>query len=101
LGRAFSSLKSITGNLFIFGHSIRDEDDHVFDYVNTNNTGLKKIFISIFGDPQSPANQKIINKINRWDEANPNKHYYLYDSKSANVWGGQSIPSAASPMEVI
>ncbi len=34
LGRSFASLKSISGNLFVFGHSIRDEDDHVFSYMN-------------------------------------------------------------------
>ncbi|ELY1973244.1 hypothetical protein SL040_004731, partial [Aeromonas salmonicida] len=33
LSRTFSSLKSITGSLFIFGHSIRDEDNHVFDFI--------------------------------------------------------------------
>ena len=61
LSRTFSSLKSITGNLFIFGHSIRDEDDHVFDFINHNNKKLR-IFIGLFGDANKEHNQIIINK---------------------------------------
>lgn len=89
LGRCFSSLKSIRGNLFIFGHSIRDEDDHVFGYINSQNTGLKNIFISIYGDATSDANQTIINKVTRWAEEHTGKNYYLYSSASANVWRNQ------------
>ena len=89
LGRAFSSLKRITGNLFIFGHSIRDEDEHVFDYINTQNTGLKNIFISLFGDSSKLDNQRIIAKVEQWKVAHPNKQYIFYDSKSANVWRNQ------------
>ncbi len=86
LGRAFSSLKAIRGNLFIFGHSLRDEDNHVFDYVNTK-SGVNNIFISIFGGPDN--NRIIFDKVARWQEANPRKNYYFYGAESANVWGNQ------------
>jgi hypothetical protein len=89
LGRSFSSLKSIGGNLFIFGHSIRDEDDHVFSYINSQNTLLNNIFISVFGDRQSADNQRIITKVNRWAEENTSKNYHFYDSASAQVWRNQ------------
>jgi len=59
LARSFSSLKALNGDLFIFGHSIRDEDNHVFDIVN-DNAKLKKIFISLYGEQNSETNQKII-----------------------------------------
>lgn len=87
LSRSFSSIKSITGDLFIFGHSIRDEDNHVFDIVNSN-SGLKKIFVSLYGDQNSDNNQKIIQKINLWREQyiSKGREYYFYDSKSAKVW---------------
>ncbi|MGM9454083.1 DUF4917 family protein [Legionella bozemanae] len=86
LGRAFASLKSIRGSLFIFGHSIRDEDDHVFNFINEESKGLKNIFISLFGDINSPANQKIIDKIEGWKHKYKGKNYYLYGACSANVW---------------
>src|SRR5690625_1447238 len=87
LSRSFSSLKSITGDLFIFGHSIRDEDDHVFNIINSN-TGLKRIYISLYGDINSDFNQKIVLKINNWreDYKSKGREYHFFDSVSANVW---------------
>lgn len=84
LARSFSSLKSIRGSLFIFGHSIRDEDDHVFSVMN-NNYGLKKIFISLYGDSNSVENQVIIKKVEEWQKEF-NRDYIFYDSESAKVW---------------
>jgi predicted phosphodiesterase len=65
LSRSFSSMKSIKGDIFIFGHSIRNEDDHVFDIINANRS-LKKNFISLFGNKDSDENKKIILKIIEW-----------------------------------
>ena len=89
LSRTFSSLKSITGNLFVFGHSIRDEDDHVFDFINQNNKNLK-IFIGLFGDPSEPHNQVIIDKVGRWRKSYRGKVFEFYDSASVDVWGNLS-----------
>ncbi|CAA0081237.1 DUF4917 family protein [Zhongshania aliphaticivorans] len=89
LSRTFSSLKSITGYLFIFGHSIRDEDDHVFDFINQNNRNLK-MFIGLFGSPLEPHNQVIINKVERWRKSHPFKTFEFYDSSSVDVWGASS-----------
>ncbi len=95
LGRSFSSLKNIGGNLFIFGHSINENDDHVFDYINENSK-LKNIFISIHGDVNLPDNQYIINRVNKWKEKYKGtdlvKEYYFYDAKTANVWETPTIP---------
>ena len=85
-----TSLEKIEGVLFIFGHSIRDEDDHVFDYVNIKSS-VKNIFISIFGDAQADYNQKIFAKVARWEQEFTSKKYHYYYSHSANVWGRQSI----------
>jgi hypothetical protein len=87
LSRSFSSIKSITGDLFIFGHSIRDEDDHVFEIVNSNK-GIKNIFISLFGNAESEGNKKIIQKINNWrnEIKIKDRKYIFFSSASANVW---------------
>lgn len=86
LARAFSSIKSITGNLYIYGHSIRDEDNHIFDYILQKGK-IKNIFISIYGDKDSADNKKIIQKVNNWNIVYNNKNFYLYNAESANVWG--------------
>lgn len=87
LSRTFSSLKSITGNLFIFGHSIRDEDDHVFDFINQNNKKLS-IFIGLYGEPTTPHNKIIIRKVEGWMQKYPKKFFEFYDTSSIDVWGG-------------
>lgn len=89
LGRAFASLKSIGGSLFIFGHSLRDEDDHIFNFINEESKVLK-IFISLFGDADSPGNQKIINKVQGWKIKFKDKEYYFYNACSAKVWNNSS-----------
>lgn len=86
LSRTFSSLKSITGNLFIFGHSIRDEDDHVFDFINHNNKKLR-IFIGLFGDSNKEHNRIIINKVESWRKKYPTKTFEFYDTSTIDVWG--------------
>lgn len=87
LSRSFSSIKSIGGDLFVFGHSIRDEDDHVFDIVNLNKN-IKKVFISLFGEIDSEENKKILQKINNWrnDYKHKGREYIFFHSASANVW---------------
>ncbi len=86
LSRTFSSLKNITGNLFIFGHSIRDEDDHVFDFINQNNKKLR-MFVGLHGDPTKTSNKIIINKVGEWIKKYPKKSFEFYDTKSIDVWG--------------
>ena len=86
LKHAFRSLDDIKDNLFIFGHSLGEEDDHVFDQVNKN-PYLKNIFISIFDDSKPADKQIIIDKVTEWADLNENKDYYFYNAASANVWG--------------
>lgn len=87
LSRSFSSMKSISDDVFIFGHSIRDEDNHVFNIMNSNSK-LKKVFISLFGDKSSESNKKIIQKIDFWrKEYKISKREYLfYNAETANIW---------------
>lgn len=90
LGRSISSLKSIRGNLFIFGHSLRDEDDHIFNIINDvkskKSNGISYIFVSFYGDINSKDNQQIVNKIKKWERDYDRRKYYIYDASSAKVW---------------
>ena len=86
LKHAFDSLDKINDNLFIFGHSLDNSDDHVFNKINRN-TKLKNIFISIFDDITSDDNQRIVDKVKMWAQLYTNKNYYFYDAVSADVWG--------------
>lgn len=92
LARSFASLKSIGNNLIIFGHSIRDEDDHVFDLIINRNKSLKNIFVGIYGDFDNDANKKILAKISNWENEERNKpekkrkNIYYFQSADVNVW---------------
>lgn len=89
LARSFASLKNIGGNVFIFGHSIRDEDDHVFDYLN-HKSKVNNVFISIYGDKNSEENKRIFNKVKTWEKEQKDKKYpkkyFIYQAESAHVW---------------
>jgi len=93
LARSFASLKNIGGSLYIFGHSIRDEDDHVFDLLLNRNTRLKHIYVGLFGDLDSNYNQAILAKLQSWEDQerskNPKiqKKIFYYQSSEVNVWG--------------
>lgn len=78
-------LAKIKGILFIFGHSLRDQDDHVFEMMNKNEK-LKIIFISVFGVRDTTENKHILTRINEWRSFYPAKQYILYNAESAQVW---------------
>jgi hypothetical protein len=90
LSRAFRSFASITGALFIFGHSMADSDDHIIDLIPKGK--IEKLYVGIYGDPESDFNKEIIRKAERLPEMrknyNPKKtlEVRLYDAGSANVW---------------
>ena len=89
LAKSFASLKNIKGNVFIFGHSLRDEDDHVFNYLN-HKSKVNNVFISIYGDKNSEENKRILKKIKVWEKDQKDKKYpkkyYIYQAESAHVW---------------
>jgi hypothetical protein len=90
LGRSISSLKSIRGNLFIFGHSLRGEDDHIFNIINEvkgkKSNGVSNVFVSVYGDINTKDNQQIVNKIKKWERDYDRRKYYIYEASSAKVW---------------
>lgn len=85
LGRCFSSIKGIRNNLFIYGHSLRDEDDHIFDFMNSNSK-VSDIFISLYGDRSSVENTRIINKVELWNVKYKYKNFYLFQAETAKIW---------------
>ncbi len=96
--RGYRSLSQIAGSLFIFGHSLQANDEHVLKYVEDCKVG--NIYVSIFGDPDSPDNQRIIS---RAQALNPNtvqsrrgkqetREIKFYDAASAGVWADGDSP---------
>jgi hypothetical protein len=85
LSRGYRSLPKVTGALFIFGHSLASNDDHILRLVERGQ--VKHVFVSLFGEPSDPRNAKIVARA----QALARFHKWLkvdfYDAASANVWG--------------
>jgi hypothetical protein len=92
LHKALRSLGSITGSVFVFGHSLDDNDRHIFKEI-VKNTRIKALYVSLYGDSDSVANSAIKRKsellaTERAGHA-PTRPLSVsfYSAESAQVWG--------------
>lgn len=74
--------------LFIFGHSLAANDDHVIRKIEKGKIG--NLYVSFHGDPMSDANRAMFAKIqaisDSRDQSNP-LEIAFFDADSARVWG--------------
>jgi Domain of unknown function (DUF4917) len=91
----YQGFKQFTANvqqgkhcLFIFGHSLAENDDHILKRIGKGR--LKKLYVGIYGDPLELANQTIIQRAQALAGLRHEKwplEVTFYDAASANVWG--------------
>lgn len=96
LGRAFRSFGEIGGNLFIYGHSLAENDEHLLKLIDKGKTS--KIFIGIYGDPATERNRKIIERAKliptrRRQNGTP-AEVHFFDAESAHVWDDEGFDAA-------
>jgi hypothetical protein len=90
LGRAFRSFENIGGNLFLYGLSLSESDNHILKVIIKSK--VSSLFISLHGNPTSSSNQKIIAKAKFLisEREKHNKRHSLkvqfYKAESAMVW---------------
>lgn len=86
LAKALRSFSSISGCLFIYGHSLADNDEHILTKIESGR--LRQLYIGIYGDPESPANIQIINRAKRMslNRNKKNLEVFFFDAQSAHVW---------------
>lgn len=88
LAKAYRSFSEITGVLFIYGHSLAENDEHYLKRIEKGK--LSQLYIGLHGDPDSPPNRGIIRRAdqmvsNRRRSAPLSVSYF--DSSTARVWG--------------
>jgi Domain of unknown function (DUF4917) len=75
--------------LFIYGHSLADNDRHILDRIGRSK--LAHLFISIFGDPDNAPNQAIRAAAERIaarrSPGAPALKLDFYNAQTAEVWG--------------
>lgn len=92
LHKCLRSFRSICGvkksSLFIFGHSLAENDAHILKQIEKGK--IESVYISLYDDPKTPENKTIIQRAERIKAArNDNNplNIYFFDASSANVWG--------------
>lgn len=91
LTRSYKSFAGVCGaptnNLFIYGHSLADSDEHVLRLIERGHCA--SLFVSIYGDPDDDANAAIIHRAELIAAARDRYplDVFFYDAESAAVWG--------------
>ena len=87
LSKAYRSFIPITGSLFVYGHSLAENDDHILEVIGWGKTD--SLFVSIHDDPESETNKEIIRKATALaGQRQPKKplDVYFFRAESASVW---------------
>lgn len=85
LSRGYRSLPKVSGALFIYGHSLAENDEHILKLLDKGR--VQQIFVSIYGDPDTPGNQAITKRALRFGTARKKPSIRFYDAASAAAWG--------------
>lgn len=84
LTHCLDALKGLTGSLFIHGHSLDENDDHIWDAI-AENRNITAIFVGIHGDENSARNIAKKAKASSIVERNQS-HLVYYDVSTADIW---------------
>lgn len=88
LSRCYRSFAAIGGDLVVFGHSFSENDDHILKLITRQRTN--RLFVSLFGDPDSESNRLIVRRSMEFAEQRPQRRpleVIFFDAFSANIWG--------------
>lgn len=87
LAKAYRSFSSIQGALFIFGHSLAENDDHYLRCIQRGK--ISHLYVGLYGDPSTDANKFIVRRANQLMEGRRPRNpltVTFYDAASARVW---------------
>ncbi len=77
-------------SLFVFGHSLRDEDEHVFDRIAEG--AVSEVFVSVRDEDPLEARAQVLKATTLWGDrrrarGGPPLTVFRYDPAEAAVWG--------------
>jgi hypothetical protein len=84
-----SNARVVKTCFFILGHSLDDNDDHIFLELGKSGK-CEKIYVGIIGDIDSENNKRIIQKAEQIASLRSYKYPLeidYYDARTANIWG--------------
>ncbi|MDF0553536.1 DUF4917 family protein [Kamptonema sp. UHCC 0994] len=83
LNFCFRELGRVTGTFFIQGHSMDENDKHIFDQLRRSK--VQKFFVSIFGDESSEENRRVQANAIAYLKS-PSSNVEFFDAQSAPIW---------------
>jgi hypothetical protein len=87
LSREYRSFAKIQHNLFVYGLSFGENDQHWFDLIRRGR--MRVLYVSLYGDPYSETNLHIrtrATQISLERSARRPLEVMFYDAASAHVW---------------
>jgi hypothetical protein len=88
LARAYRSFAKIGGSLFIYGHSMAPNDEHIVRLIGKSR--IRQLFIGLYGDPESPDNRRIRARAAALAASRSRTRQLavaFFDAESVRVWG--------------
>lgn len=80
--------RSSTSSLFIYGHSLAPNDEHVLHHIEKGKIG--RLYVSLYGDPEGSVNKMVTKRADQIANARPGRsplQVYFFDAASSAVWG--------------
>lgn len=98
LSRGMRSFSATGKDLFVYGHSLADNDEHVLRAIV--NGKIERLFVSLYGDPTTPENQAVIaraealserRRVREEERRRPRQlRVTFFDAASASVWDSEA-----------
>jgi hypothetical protein len=88
LAKAYRSFSSIQGALFIFGHSLAENDNHYLRCIQRGK--VSHLYVALYGDPNSDSNKFIMRRareLTNGRRARNSLSVSYFDAASVKVWG--------------
>lgn len=87
LAKAYRSFSEITGALFIYGHSLAENDEHYLKRIEKGK--VSSVYVGIYGDPNGDSNKQIISRANKLISGRaPSRplQVQFFNAATARVW---------------
>lgn len=96
LTRCYRSFAGITGCLFIYGHSLAENDAHIIKLISAQSSKITHLYVSLYGNINSDANKLIIQRAGLIQQQRPSEKPLkvgFFDAETVGVWRNvQTIP---------
>lgn len=89
LCKMYRSFTEIRGSVVVYGHSLDESDNHIFNDRIGLHGKTSQLFVSIYGDPSSDANKAIIRRASALAKLRSERRplgVEFFDAESASVW---------------